>query len=135
MIGAAILKVNASKIIISRSSHFKKAENANEIISIRGKTAVMGTITHLGMVEVNEITGKRVRDTIRVRSLEQLFAAVPQENAEEDIVHYDGSEWRVIAVRKNQSTWVSTAVRTGGKKEFCKDDTDTSVKPDSIRII
>ena len=137
-IGAAILNIGSAhenKIIISRSCHLKADGSPSEINGIRAKTAINGTIRHLGMVETNEITGKRIRDTIRVRSTDPIYAAVPQENAEEDIVHYDGALWRVIQVRKNASTWVATAVRTGGKKEFCNDDTNSSSTPNSGNTI
>ena len=101
----------------------------------RFEVTQQGSIRHLGMVEINEITGKRVRDTIRARSTQPLFAAVPQENAAEDLIHYDGSIWRVINARKNKSTWVATAVRTAGKEEFCTNDTNTSPEPSSLRFI
>ena len=138
MIGAAILGMNAKckdPIVISRSKHLCADTGANEINGSRFKTEQVGTIRHLGQIENNEITGKRTRDTIRVRSTEPLYAAVPQENAEEDLIHYDGAEWRVISVIKNASTWRALAVRTGGKKEFCEDEANPSLEQSSIHFI
>ena len=136
-IGASILsavsccneiKIMRSKFLAPDTKDGPPSENRFEVTQ-------QGSIRHLGMVEINEITGKRVRDTIRARSTEKLFAAVTQENAEEDLIHYDGSQWRVINVRKNKSTWVATAVRTAGKEEFCINDTNTISEPSSLRFI
>lgn len=134
MIGAIILGTCAYPIKISRS-RFLQTDNVNEVVGERFETEVSGIIRDLGLVETNEITGKTVSHTIRVRSIGPIFAAVPQENAEEDLVHYDGALWRIVQVRKNKSTWVGTAVRTAGKKEFCEDDADRSTQSSSIHII
>lgn len=133
-VGASILSLNAKPIAVSRSCHLQTDTDANDVQSDRFDTIIHGTIRHLGMVEVNEISGKRVRDTIRVRSIEPIFGAVPQENAEEDIIHYTGSLWRVINVTENKSTWRATAVRTGGKNEIKKNDTNRNSEPSSVNI-
>ena len=133
-IGASILSANAKPIAVSRSCYLKADTDANEFEAARFDTIIHGTIRHLGKVEINEISGKRVRDTIRVRSIQPIFPAVPQENAEEDIIHYDGSLWRVINVTKNKSTWRATAVRTGGKNEIKKNDTNSNSEPSSFDI-
>ena len=129
------MSANAFDIQIERSKFLMPDTGANEINGGRFSTTISGTIRHLGMVETNEITGKRVRDTIRVRSTNPIYAAVPQENAEEDFVLYDGALWRVIQVRKNASTWVASAVRTSGKKEFCNDDANSNTAQDSGNTI
>lgn len=137
-IGASILEFTAGHegmLTISRSVHLCEDRAAHDVNGGRFITRPFGTIRHLGMVEQNEITGKRVRDTIRVRSARPLYAAVPQENAEEDIIDYDGSKWRVISVTRLSSTWRGIAVRTSGKKGFCNDDPKPSSDENSIHII
>lgn len=137
-IGAQILAFNQCgkpKVTIRRSVHLSEDTGANEIIGGRFEKQIMASITHLGLVETNTIQGKETRDTIRVRSNEPLHAAVPSENAEEDILEYDGALWRITSVRRLKSTWRANAVRMSGKKEFCKDDTNGSSEPSRIRIV
>ena len=138
-IGAAILRNSVCgkpKVKVRRSKHLMADTGANEIQGGRFLHELdAASVTHLGMVETNEPTGKVSRDTIQIRSTEPLHAAVPQENAEEDIIEYDGALWRVIAVRRLNSTWRATAVRKQGQKEFTKNDSNGSTKQSRLNII
>lgn len=133
-IGAAILGYSAKTIKISRSCFISPDQDANDIKGARFETDIQGTIRHLGEVVTNEITGKVSRDTIRVRSNSPIYTATTQDNAEEDLIHYDGSLWRVTNVIKLGSTWRATATRQSpisGKS--C--ETKRTIKHDSPHYI
>ena len=84
-------------------------------------TATTGGVKHLGMVETNDPSGKRSRETITVRWSRPLYGVSEQDNAPEDIIEWNGTSWRVIGVKILASTYKATAVRMSTDRNDCNE--------------